>query len=284
MCRSNIALLVLTLLACFGLSWAVPLPPARDSKEVVVDLGGGVKMEFVRVPKGVFKMGSSEQEDGREDNEELHDVEITRDFYLGKYTVTQEQYEWLMKKNPSCFSAGGCGKAKIRGVDTKRLPVEQVSWDNAVRFCERLTEKHGMDGRKFRLPSEAEWEYACRSGSETRYYFGDDEEELDKYAWYRSNSGDRPHEVGTRKPNVWRFYDMHGNVCQWCADWYAPYPRELPKKDPLRTNSETDKDYRVLRGGSWFRGASICRAADRYGEARRICDDDVGFRVLFRTE
>jgi len=264
------------------------------AKEVVVDLGGGVKMEFVYIPKGKFFMGSPKDEKDRSDNEDRHEVEITRDFYLGKYPVMQEQYERLMGENPSYFSPGGDGKEKVKELDTKRFPVENVSWEDAVKFCDKLTDKHGAGGRKYRLPTEAEWEYASRGGKETAFYFGSScngtEANCDgRFPYGTSEEGPylrRTCEVGSyarKAPHPWGLCDMHGNVYQWCADWYGPYAG-LPNKDPVRIYSIKDDKYHVLRGGSWETHPAYCRAADRTGPVVANRYGLYGCRVAFRLD
>jgi formylglycine-generating enzyme required for sulfatase activity len=177
-----------------------------------VELSNGVKLEMVRIPAGEFMMGSPDSDkDAFSQEKPQHQVRITKPFYLGKYLVTQEQWEAVMGNNPSQF----------RG---PKNPVEQVSWDVCQEFVKKLNAKSGPGGGKFQLPSEAQWEYACRAGSTTHYFFGDDkpyglpDKELDDYAWYDKNSGRKTHPVGAKKPNAWGLYDMHGNVEEWCQD------------------------------------------------------------------
>jgi formylglycine-generating enzyme required for sulfatase activity len=234
-------------------------------KEIAVDLGGGVKLELLLIPAGEFLMGSPDSDNEARDNEKpRHRVRIAKPFYLGKYLVTQEQWEAVMGNNPSNFKG-------------PKNPVEQVSWDDCRPFFDKLNAKSGPGGGKFSLPTEAQWEYACRAGSTTRYCFGDGESGLGEYAWYGANSGSRTHPVGEKKPNAWGLYDMHGNVWQWCADWYnAGYYKESPTDDP--TGPATGS-YRVFRGGSWAHPARRCRSAYRNDLPPGYRGLDLGLRV-----
>jgi len=255
-------------------------PEKQKGGTLVIDLGGGVKMELVRIKAGSFMMGSPGSDDQAYDWEKpQHKVKLTHDYYLGKYPVTQEQYEKVTGKNPSYFSAGGAGKGRITGMDTKRFPVEQVSWEDARAFCEILSR---LSRRKCDLPTEAQWEYACRAGSGTRYSFGDSQEDLKEYAWHQGNSGSRTHEVGKKQPNSWGLYDMHGNVWQWCADRYEKnYYKDSPKEDPQGPTSDTS---RVLRGGSWYNHPRTCRSAHRAWVVPSNHSYIVGFRVSVRLD
>jgi formylglycine-generating enzyme required for sulfatase activity len=154
-------------------------------------------------------------------------------------------------------------------------PVERVSLNEAQTFCQKLSEK---TGKKYRLPSEAEWEYACRAGTQTRYYFGNNEYQLGEYAWYYKNSDSKSHPVGQKKPNNWELYDMYGNVWEWCEDgWHGNY-RNAPKDGSAWNDNHSQNKNRVLRGGSWFDGPWDCRSAYRYIDALR--DYNYGFRVV----
>ena len=274
-----------------------PDPPPPLPKTLTVDLGDGVKMEFVLIPKGKFQMGSPATEPERNpleknfDSERQHEVEISKPFYLAKYPVTQKQYQTLVKKNPSCFQAGKAGADKVQGLDTDDLPVESVTWDEAQAFCKKM---RALDkqGRPFRLPTEAEWEYACRAGTTTPFYFGSklNGKEANCNGNFTYGTTDRgPYKERTTKvedygANPWDLYDMHGNVYQWCADYYGPYNGDLKATDPLRSVKHTEEQ-RVLRGGgSWGNGATVSRAACRSGAAPDVRGDNVGFRVAFRPD
>jgi len=189
-----------------------------------------------------------------------HEVTITKPFYMGKYKVTQEQYAQVMGTNPSRF----------RG---PRLPVETVSWDDAQEFCKKVSEK---TGQTVRLPTEAGWEFACRAGTTTVYYTGDTEADLGRAAWYGVNSKGTTHPVGQKEPNAWGLYDMHGNVWEWCQDWYKKYEGGAAA-DPTGPATGT---YRVVRGGVWLFSPGYCRSAARYGRAPVQRDYTGGFGVV----
>ena len=245
-------------------------------------------MEFGLIPPGKFMMGSPEDEKDRDKDEEQHEVEITRAFYLGKYEVKQEQYEQIVGKNPSWFSAGGEGKENVKDLDTRDFPVEEVSWEDAVSFCGKLTKLDGK--RRFRLPSEAEWEYACRAGTTTPFHFGkllngSDANCNGNYPYGTDEKGRyfrRTCRVGSYASNAFGLHDMHGNVWEWCQDYYGSY-KVLETKDPLRTE-KVDISARVLRGGSWSDSARYCRAAFRSRNAPGSRGIYLGFRVAFRLD
>src|SRR5262249_24141391 len=178
-------------------------PPAGT---VEPHMGKRLDMPFFRTPGGEFLMGSA---DGYGDERPVHTVRISQPFYLGQYAVTQGQWQAVMGSNPSQFTG-----------DPNR-PVETVSWEDVQEFIRRLHAREG--GATYRLPTEAEWEYAARAGSTTAYGFGDDPRQLSEYAWYSENAGRQTHPVGQLKPNAWGLYDMHGNVWEWVQDWYGPY-------------------------------------------------------------
>ena len=241
-----------------------PVAPAPVKKAEVpaakeIDLGGGVTMKLALIPAGKFMMGSPSGEANRSGEEPQHEVTISKPFYMGVTEVTQAQYEAVMGTNPSNFKGA-------------TNPVETVSWNDAAEFCKKLSEK---TGKTLRLPTEAEWEYACRAGTKTAFSFGDADTGLGDYAWFNGNNGNTPRPVGQKKPNPWGLYDMHGNVWEWCADWYGDYPKGAAT-DPQGPASGT---YRVLRGGAWFISPDFCRSAYRFINYPDI-RSSIGFRVV----
>jgi formylglycine-generating enzyme required for sulfatase activity len=268
-------------------AWAKYLGRGEEEE---IDLGGGVKLKLVLIPPGKFLMGSPEDEKDREENEELHEVEITRPFYLGAYEVTQEQYEKVKGKNPSWFSAAGGGRIKVKDLDTSRFPVENVYWEEAVSFCDKLTlwEDVGLRvrGQKFRLPTEAEWEYACRGGAGASRPFHFGAAISTSEANCRSGGADRGRDlgrtttVGSYAANHFGLYDMHGNVCEWCADSFGKYDPGK-RTDPAGPARGENKERRVLRGGYWGDEGRDCRAAARrWGEPGYRDYSHCGFRVV----
>ncbi len=262
-------------------STAILAEPAAQPKEITNSIG----MKLVLIPAGKFMMGSPKDEDGRYDNwEEQHEVEITKPFYLGVYTVTQAEYQKIMGKNPSYFSAQGDGKDKVVGLDTSRFPVDQVSWDEAVEFCRKLSEmpEEKKAGRTYRLPTEAEWEYACRAGTTTPFHYGKSLSSkqanfLGDFPYGDAEKGPdlgRPTTVGSYQPNAYGLYDMDGNVWQWCADWSTEKPPG--GKDPIVTKEASG---RVVRGGCWLSDGGDCRSAYRFAVVPGNRDWRLGFRV-----
>ena len=214
-------------------------------------------------------MGSPESEADRDDDELQHRVEISGDFYLGKFEVTQGQWKSVMGTEP------WNGKSFVKeGAD---FAATYVSWEDAVEFCKKLSTRDGVD---YRLPSEAEWEYACRGGSESAYSFGDAASDLGKYAWFDDNEssvGKRyAHEVGQKLANDFGLHDMHGNVWEWCGDFYGHYDSS-ETRDPT---GASDGAYRVHRGGSWSNSSRHCRSAYRSCSSPDSRSDLLGFRVL----
>jgi uncharacterized protein (TIGR02996 family) len=231
----------------------------------MVTLAPGVEMGFAWVPPGTFVMGSPPREKGRQENETRHRVTLTRGYYLGVHAVTQAQWRAVLGTDPSHF----------KGDD---LPVEQVGWAEARAYAAQLTEQRG-DGHVYRLPTEAEWEYACRAGTDTPFHFGatlsTDQANFDGRRRGRGVHRDETTPVGSFPANAWGLYDMHGNVYEWCADYYEKYPRG-EVTDPT---GPTEGWCWVIRGGGWNTGAGFCRAALRYALAGTVGRDYVGFRV-----
>jgi len=273
-------------------------------------------MKFVRVKAGTFTMGSPKDEKGREDGEDAREVTLTKDYYLGTYEVTRGQFRQFVeaenyKTEGEADGTGGVGwDAAKKGwvkdakytwrnpgfAQTDEHPVVLVSWNDAVKFCEWLSRK---DGKAYRLPSEAEWEFACRAGSKTRFHFGDEDEDLAKYGnvadadFQTTGGGDGGIKasdgygftapVGRFKPNAFGLYDMHGNAAEWCRDYYGPYAKLDTARDPIQLTKQSD-DRRVLRGGSCGLIAGRCRAARRFRRAPDFRYGFVGFRVSFRLD
>jgi formylglycine-generating enzyme required for sulfatase activity len=232
-------------------------PLTASSKNFIENLGGGVQLEMIAIPGGTFEMGDY---DGNASEKPPHQVNI-KPFYLGKYVFTQEQYQAVKGTNPSRFQGA-------------KRPVEQVNWNQTMEFCKKLSQK---TGRNYRLPSEAEWEYACRAGTQTKYYFGDDEKQLGNYAWYDGNSNWETHPVGEKEPNQFGLYDMHGNVWEWCSDrWHENYHNTLTDGSSWETGTG---DNRVRRGGSWSLNAVLCRSTFRLRYSAGFYLRNLGFRV-----
>ncbi len=226
---------------------------------------GSIKhgIEFVLIPAGEFDMGSPQKEAGRDNDEgPVHHVKIATAFYMSKYEITQEQWRNIMGNDPSYF----------KGDD---LPVEQVSWNEAQEFISRLNEKEGVD--KFRLPSEAEWEYAARAGTSTRYYFGDDASKLGDYEWFVENSELKTHDVGQKKPNPWGLYDMQGSIWEWVQDMYHDSYNGAPTDGSAW---EGNGSHRVTRGGSFDYAAVHLRVANRNDRDPGYRHINTGFRLV----
>jgi hypothetical protein len=230
-----------------------PLP----GEEIIVDLGGGVKLTLCWCPAGNFLMGSPSDEADRGSDETRHRVTLTKGFWMGKYEVTQAQWERVMGSNPSHFTSAGAS-----------APVERVSWEDCQEFVRKVNAL--VSGGGFRLPTEAEWEYACRAGTG-----GPHAGSLDDLGWYSDNSGNTTHPVGRKKANAWNLCDMHGNVWEWCSDWYADYPSGSVS-DPSGPGSGS---LRVFRGGSWSSYAWYCRSALRYGSDPGDRSINLGLRL-----
>ena len=230
----------------------------REANELVNTIG----MEFVRIEAGTFRMGAPARRAGRSDDRSRYTIHISQPFYLGKYEVTQGQWRAVLGDNPSHFT--DCG-------DT--CPVENVSWEDAQAFIEELNLREGI--RVYRLPTEAEWEYATRAGTRTVYSFGNTKSQLRAYGWYRDNSDNTTHPVRGKRPNGWGLYDLHGNVWEWVTDWYGDYPSGRVT-DPQGPSSGT---HRVIRGGGWRYNARDCRTASRGIGMPGFRSSYVGFRL-----
>ena len=234
----------------------------REVGDPIINSAG---MVLLPIPSGEFMMGSPDSDMEAMDREKpRHPVKITRPFHLGMLEVTQSQYQAVMGRNPRFFQG-------------PNRPVEQVSWLDAVEFCRRLSDlpEEKRAGNVYRLPTEAEWEYACRAGTNTVYSFGDDSSRLAEYAWFDFNAQGTTHPAGQKKPNPWGLYDMHGNVWEWCQDWYGEFPHERVT-DPAGPFSGS---HRVIRGGSWF-NAQRCGSAFRFRREMSVRLGRLGFRVV----
>ena len=221
-------------------------------------------IEFQWCPSGTYVMGSPQGEEGHDSDETQHQVTISHGFWLGKYEVTQSQWESVMGSNPSLFPGAN-------------RPVEAVSWEDVQDFIAALNTGKG-GAAEYRLPTESEWEYACRAGTTSRFYWGEDSDEttIDSHAWYNGNSSAETHAVGEKLPNVWGLYDISGNVFEWCQDRYGPYPSG-PVTDPQGPSSGI---LRVARGGSWAHVPSACRSAERLSAPVDVQFSDIGLRLV----
>ena len=276
--KTLIAIAALLMVGC-GEDVNLSTPPVEGKPFAIADLS----MEMLWVKPGTFEMGSPLSEKDRDDDERLHTVTLTHGFYLGKHEVTQSQWEKVMGSNPSYFKGSG-------------RPVEEVSWTDVTSFCDKLTASERAAGRlpagmAYQLPTEAQWEYACRAGTKTAFSFGEAAGELHRHANYADVNtdfdwSDKAHDdgyentspVGSYKANGWGFHDMHGNVYEWCADWYGDYPTGAAR-DPV---GPADGSYRVRRGGSWDFEAGGARSADRFRSVPAYCNNYLGFRLSLR--
>ncbi len=222
-------------------------------------------MEFILIPTGEFRMGAVDYDTKADHSEKpAHLIKIEKPFYLAKFPTTQESWERIMGKNPSKFPD-----------PEKKSPVDSVTWEDIQVFIKKLNEKEGLSPEKgYRLPMEIEWEYACRAGTSSLFYFGDDSAQVGDYAWFEKNSSNRTHPVGTKKPNPWGLYDMIGNVWEWCQDWYLEYSSK-------EINPSTRK---VRRGGSWMDSESSLRSSERGSDRPNFLYSDLGFRLVSSSE
>ena len=277
---------------------------------VPLEYENSIGMKFVFIPPGEFMMGSTEEEisaalvaAGKNEywKERIpsegsrHKVILTQPIYLGVYEVTQTQYEQVMRAKPSHFAASGLGKNAVNGLDTSMHPVEMVSWNDAAKFCAKLSEKEQLKpsyfrsketfailaGAGYQLPTEAQWEFACRAGTTTKYWTGDEDVSLVQAGWFTTNSGERTHAVGELKPNPLGVFDIHSNVWEWVQDWWEPtYYSQFqrgPALDPAGPDSTGSQ--RVLRGGDGLSHVSGCRASHRGSHDPSLRSHQLGFRV-----
>jgi formylglycine-generating enzyme required for sulfatase activity len=228
---------------------------AQENKDPPKTLTNSLGMKFVWIPPGSFMMGSPKTETLRQDDETQHKVTLTKGFYMGVYTVTQEQWQEIMGNNPSKFKG------------EKNLPVENVSWDDCQEFIKKLREKD-KDKKVYRLPTEAEWEYACRAGTTTPFWCGEtistDQANYNGHAYGKGKKGElrkRTTPVGSFPANAFGLHDTHGNVWQWCQDWYGG---DYPKDEVVDPKGPKQGQSRVLRGGSWWYPPATCRSASRF--------------------
>ena len=286
-----LGVLFVTLLAGAGLAawFLIGQTDSHAQPEVVkVDyLVNSIGMKLAPIAAGAFRMGSPPAEKDRGDDELAHEVRIAHSFHMGAFEVTQAQYEKVMGDNPSFFKATGGGKARLRGRDTATFPVEDISWHQAQAFCKRLSEipEEKAKKRTYRLPTEAEWEYACRAGTTTASAFGDTldsfQANLNGLSPYLGRPGPflrNPCPVGEYAANKLGLHDLHGNVQEWCSDWYdADYYKVSPKEDPPGPKEGTE---RVVRGGSWMNTGKACRSAQRNKLDPALTNYGLGFRVV----
>jgi formylglycine-generating enzyme required for sulfatase activity len=233
--------------------WIDPSAPATSRR--FYRAMAQVRPDMIFIPPGTFRMGSPTNEAGRQPDEGPQTtVTLTKGFYMGKYKVTQRDYLWVTGTSPSAFP----------GDDDR--PVETVTWEDATNYCAQLTKRERSaklipPNCVYRLPTEAEWEYACRAWTSTRYSYGDDPgySGLANFGWYKDNSALITHAEGQKLPNPWGLYDMHGNLWEWCQDWYGPYPGG----SVINSQGSPTGSYRVFRGGSWGCEPWECRSAQR---------------------
>ena len=267
--RTIVCLLALSAVAAHGCRKAAPQAPTGKGKEITTT--GGVEM--VLIPAGEFMMGS---DGGNEDERPVRRVRVDA-FYIDKYEVTQKAYTKLLGRNPSKF------KAPDR-------PVERLSWSAAARYCNMRSRAEGLgpcydpdtmqcdfDADGYRLPTEAEWEYACRAGTATAYSFGSDPAMLRRHAWFKANGAKTTHPVGGKRPNPWGLHDMHGNVAEWCNDRYGD--SQHAAGSPMNPRGPSAGDERVLRGGSWRSSPDACRCAARDRETPGLADVCFGYEA-----
>jgi formylglycine-generating enzyme required for sulfatase activity len=290
MSRAVLACLAAGTLIGLGAALGPGRTEARDDKVLTNSIG----MKLARIPAGKFLMGSPPAEKERDPGELQHEVTITRPFYLGVHEVTQAEYDKVLGKPRNPWNSGAHFSAANGGGPD--YPMENVKWSQAVEFCKRLSEsaEEKRAGHKYRLPTEAEWEYACRAGTTTPFHYGDalSSEQANfngNYPYGGAAKGPylrKTAKVGSYKPNAWGLFDMHGNVAEWCSDFYDPdYYKNSPKADPAGPEKgalPTDYNdfYRVIRGGCWLDEARGCRSAYRFRAMPHDPYRLIGFRVV----
>ncbi|MEJ7596098.1 MAG: formylglycine-generating enzyme family protein [Planctomycetaceae bacterium] len=286
---------------------------------VPVEYENSLRMKFVLIPPGEFTMGSPEQEvdealkviipfwhNNVRSQVPQHKVILTKPFYLAVHEVTQGHFEKLLSRNPSVFSAQGEGKAIVAGMNTSNHPAEMASWHDAAEFCLTLSERENHEpayvrhadkmkpiaGAGYQLPSEALWEFACRAGTTTRFWSGDDDKDIAKVGWWMANSESRTHPVGELSANPFGLYDIHGNVSEWVQDWgrtnYYEESRNKPAIDPLGAAMEDDgSSGRLYRGGAWYGGESrpvMSYVWSRQAQVPIARSGAIGFRIALTVE
>lgn len=235
--------------------------PSLSASTVTIPVKDGVSIEMIKVEAGTFMMGATpEMEIPDDDEKPVHQVTLTNDYYIGKYEVTQALWQTVMESNPSSFKGNN-------------LPVEQVSWNDCQEFIGKL---NSITGRKFRLPTEAEWEYAARGGKKSRGYQYSGSSNISDVAWYNGNSGSKTHLVGTKQANELGLYDMCGNVLEWCQNWYGSYV----SSSQTNPTGAVSGSYRVIRGGSWYSSARFCRSSCRDCGTPGIRNSRLGLRLV----
>ena len=253
--KTVVGVAVVVICGCYRSQPTPPVGTNNPTPTVLPQFTNSIGMEFKLIQAGTFTMG---------EGDEAHEVTLTQPFKMGIHEVTQLQYEQVMGNHPSTF----------KGSDN---PVDKVSWNDAVEFCRRLSAlpAEKAAGNVYRLPTEAQWEYACRAGATTKFSFGNDESGLGKYAWNDENSDNTTHAVGRKQRNAWGLYDMHGNVWEWCQDRDGDYPRG----SVTNPRGPASGLFRVLRGGGWYDTARNCRSANRSRGFPSIRFSHYGFRV-----
>ncbi|MDO5581875.1 MAG: formylglycine-generating enzyme family protein [Planctomycetia bacterium] len=224
----------------------------------------GVEYPFRWCPPGIFMMGTPDDEAGRDEDEALHEVELTRGFWILETPITQKMYESVMGENPSGF----------HGED---LPVEQVNLPMILDFCAELNQLLNDPDKEISLPTEAQWEYACRAGTSAPF---ENFDSIDPVGWSLENADQKTHPVAQKQPNPWGIYDLHGNVFEWCLDWYADYTGE--RLDPAGPPKELT--FRCMRGGAWNAPGRICRASSRLGCSPECVHNYNGFRIVLNPK